>query len=41
MNQRTVEALRHIGFEDLGSFEVPLREAGYEIEYVDVAERNL
>ncbi|PAU78548.1 glutamine amidotransferase [Halomonas salipaludis] len=41
MTQRTVKALRHIGFEDLGSFEAPLREAGYEIEYVDVAECNL
>lgn len=40
MTQRTVQALRHIGFEDLGSFEVPLREAGYNIEYIDVAEHD-
>lgn len=40
MTQRTVQAVRHIGFEDLGSFEIPLREAGYDIEYVDVAERE-
>ena len=41
MTQRTVQALRHVGFEDLGSFEAPLREAGYAVEYVDVAERDL
>jgi GMP synthase (glutamine-hydrolysing) len=40
MTQRTVQAVRHIGFEDLGSLEIPLREAGYDIEYVDVAERE-
>lgn len=40
MTQRTVQAVRHIGFEDLGSFEIPLREAGYKIEYVDVAEHE-
>jgi GMP synthase (glutamine-hydrolysing) len=36
-----VQAIRHIGFEDLGSFADPLREAGYDIEYIDVAERDL
>ncbi len=41
MTQRTLQAIRHIAFEDLGSFEAPLREAGYDIEYVDVAERDL
>lgn len=41
MTRRTLQAIRHIGFEDLGSFEAPLREAGYDIEYVDVAERDL
>ena len=40
MNQRSVQAIRHICFEDLGSFEAPLRDAGYEIEYIDVAERE-
>ncbi|MBD0417188.1 glutamine amidotransferase [Oryzicola mucosus] len=40
MTQKTVQAIRHISFEDLGSFEAPLREAGYDIEYIDVAERD-
>jgi GMP synthase (glutamine-hydrolysing) len=38
MTPRLVQAVRHIGFEDLGSFEIPLRTVGYDIEYVDVAE---
>lgn len=38
MNQHRIQALRHVHFEDLGSFEVPLLEAGYDIEYVDVAD---
>ncbi|HEV7415816.1 MAG TPA: glutamine amidotransferase [Tianweitania sediminis] len=40
MTLKTVQAIRHIGFEDLGSFARPLREAGYDIEYIDVAERD-
>ena len=40
MTLKTVQAIRHIGFEDLGSFAAPLREAGYGIEYIDVAERD-
>lgn len=40
MTGRTVQALRHVAFEDLGSFEAPLRAAGYEIEYVEMAERD-
>ena len=40
MTALSVQALRHVGFEDLGSFETPLRAAGYNIEYVDVAERD-
>ncbi|UUP17053.1 glutamine amidotransferase [Nitratireductor thuwali] len=40
MTGRTALAIRHIGFEDLGSFAAPLQEAGYEIEYIDVAERE-
>lgn len=40
MTRKTVQAIRHIGFEDLGSFALPLRAAGYEIEYIDVAERD-
>ncbi|MBA4245655.1 MAG: glutamine amidotransferase [Pseudomonas sp.] len=41
MTQRTLQAIRHVGFEDLGSFEAPLRAAGYRIEYIDAAERDL
>lgn len=41
MTLKTARAIRHIGFEDLGSFAVPLQEAGYDIEYIDVAERDL
>ena len=41
MTQRTAHAIRHVGFEDLGSFEAPLRDAGYAVEYIDAAERDL
>ena len=41
MSLMTVQAIRHIGFEDLGSFAAPLRAAGYDIEYIDVAEYDL
>ncbi|MGE8505120.1 MAG: glutamine amidotransferase [Pseudomonas sp.] len=41
MTQRTLHAIRHVGFEDLGSLEAPLRAAGYQIEYLDAAERDL
>lgn len=37
MTRRTVQAFRHVGFEDLGSFEAPLRAAGYEPRYVEMA----
>ena len=40
MTRRLALALRHVGFEDLGSFEIPLKEAGYAIEYIDIAERD-
>jgi len=33
---KTVLALRHITFEDLGVFAAPLQEAGYRIDYCDV-----
>jgi len=33
---KTVLALRHVHFEDLGAFEAPLREAGYQIRYSDM-----
>lgn len=32
---RTLAAIRHIDFEDLGYFEAPLRRAGYDIRYVE------
>lgn len=32
---KSLLAIRHVPFEDLGSFEVPLTEAGYAIRYVD------
>ncbi|MGC0054742.1 glutamine amidotransferase [Brucella pituitosa] len=38
MTGRTVQAIRHVGFEDLGSFEAPLKAAGYVIQYIDVGE---
>ncbi|MGE7990032.1 glutamine amidotransferase [Pseudomonas sp. NPDC089554] len=41
MTQRTLQAIRHVGFENLGSFEAPLREAGYAIEYIEAAEHDL
>jgi GMP synthase-like glutamine amidotransferase len=30
----------HVSFEYLDCFEAPLREAGYDVEYVDAAERD-
>ncbi|MDR7126403.1 glutamine amidotransferase [Pseudotabrizicola sp. 4114] len=41
MTRRTVQAIRHVAFENLGSFEAPLRDAGYDTEYIDVAEQGL
>lgn len=32
MTRKTVQVIRHIGFEDLGCFAAPLRAAGYDIE---------
>jgi GMP synthase (glutamine-hydrolysing) len=32
---KTALALRHVHFEDLGAFELPLKEAGYDIRYCD------
>ncbi|MGQ2909896.1 MAG: glutamine amidotransferase [Aliihoeflea sp.] len=40
MTMKTVQAIRHIAFEDLGSFAGPLRAAGYDINYIDVAGRD-
>jgi GMP synthase (glutamine-hydrolysing) len=33
---KTLLAIRHVAFEDLGGFEAPLREAGYAIRYADM-----
>src|ERR1700761_9366037 len=33
---KTVLAIRHVAFEDLGGFEAPLKEAGYEVRYCDM-----
>lgn len=33
---KSVLALRHVTFEDLGAFEAPLREAGYVIRYCEM-----
>lgn len=41
MNKRIVQAIRHVGFEDLGSFASPMARAGYDIEYVDAATHDL
>ena len=32
-NDKTCIAIRHILFEDLGCFEIPIRKAGYDIQY--------
>jgi GMP synthase (glutamine-hydrolysing) len=33
---KTVLAIRHVAFEDLGGFEAPLKDAGYAIRYADI-----
>jgi GMP synthase (glutamine-hydrolysing) len=33
---KTLFALRHVSFEDLGAFEAPLREAGYAVHYCEM-----
>jgi GMP synthase (glutamine-hydrolysing) len=33
---KTLLAIRHVGFEDLGAFEAPLKAAGYAIRYADM-----
>ena len=33
---KTLLAIRHVAFEDLGAFEAPLEEAGYAIRYCDM-----
>ena len=38
---KTALAIRHVTFEDLGAFAPVISAAGFEIDYVDVAEQNL
>jgi GMP synthase (glutamine-hydrolysing) len=33
---RTAIAIRHVAFEDLGAFAIPIEAAGYRIQYVDI-----
>lgn len=35
MTSKSAQVIRHVHFEDLGTFAAPLRRAGYEIEYHD------
>lgn len=37
----TVQVIRHVHFEDLGSFAAPLTDAGYAIRYIEAAEGDL
>ena len=41
MTTRTLLAIRHVAFEDLGSLAAPLEDAGYAITYHDVADGGL
>lgn len=40
MTSRKAIAIRHVHFEDLGTFAAPLRAAGFEIEYRDVGNED-
>ncbi|MBB3268693.1 GMP synthase (glutamine-hydrolyzing) [Azospirillum sp. OGB3] len=37
---KTALVLRHVHFEDLGSFASPIRQAGYDIRYADVGDSS-
>ena len=39
--KKTCIAIRHINFEDLGTFAEPIRTAGYEIRYLDAVSDDL
>ena len=41
MSEQTAIAIRHVSFEDLGSFAAPIEEAGYRISYHDVGLHDL
>lgn len=41
MNNQIVQVIRHVEFEDLGSFAAPLIQAGYSINYLDAAACDL
>ena len=38
---KTAAVIRHVHFEDLGSFEEPLARAGYDFQYFDIGLRGL
>jgi GMP synthase (glutamine-hydrolysing) len=38
---KTAAVIRHVHFEDLGTFEEPLKQARYEIHYYDIGRRSL
>jgi len=41
MSEQTAIAIRHVSFEDLGSFAAPIEEAGYRISYHDAGLHDL
>jgi GMP synthase (glutamine-hydrolysing) len=41
MSEQTAVAIRHVSFEDLGSFAAPIEDAGYRISYHDVGLHEL